>query len=143
MIILFYSEQCEFSSKLIEYLDKNNLRHHFNMINIDTMSKIPNNITIVPTIIDPTVEAPLEGNKAFEYIINQKYFYHPTNNIDYWVNNNIPKPNIDEDKKAIDRHNFDFAVFEEPKEIPVEKTPPKPLPPITDKKTLTLLKLRK
>jgi hypothetical protein len=82
MIILFYSDQCEFSKKIIEYIEKNNLKKNFNTININKLKEIPSNITVVPTIITDNIEAPLEGKKAFEYIINQKYFFHPTNNIE-------------------------------------------------------------
>jgi hypothetical protein len=125
---------------MIEYLEKNNLISNFKMFNIDNNRNIPSNITIVPTIIDPAVEAPLEGNKAFEYIVNQKYFDHPTNNVDFWQNNSVPKPIIDEDKKALEKFNFNFAsIDEEPKEIiPVKKQVI-----ITDKKSLALLKLRR
>ena len=55
----------------------------FKFSQIDNTNNIPKNITIVPTIIDTTIEAPLEGKKAFEYVINQKYFNHPTNNVEY------------------------------------------------------------
>ena len=117
MILLFYSDECVLSNKLLEYINKNNLNEYFNMININKISNIPTNITIVPTIIDTTIEAPIEGKKAFEYVINQKYFNRPTNNIDYWINNNIPKPNIDEDNKAINRHNFNFSAIDTPLEL--------------------------
>jgi hypothetical protein len=73
MIILFYSDQCEFSKKIIEYIDKNNLKKKFNMINFNKLKQVPENITVVPKIITDDVEAPLECKKAFEYIINQKY----------------------------------------------------------------------
>jgi hypothetical protein len=40
----------------------------------------------------------MEGKKAFEYLINIKYFNNPTNNIE----NKIPiNPKIDEDKLAM------------------------------------------
>jgi len=100
MRILFYSKTCDFCLKLLEYLNTNNLNDFFNKICIDDTMNIPKNITVVPTIIDDEIEAPLEGKKAFEYVINQKYFNHPTNNIDF-VKNGVPKPTIDEDKKAI------------------------------------------
>ena len=106
MIILFHSEECKYSIKLIEYIQKNNLTEFFKLINIDTLSKIPENISIVPTIIDSNIEAPLEGKKAFEYVVNHKFFNHPTNNIDFWVSNPIPKPLIEEDTKAIDKLNL-------------------------------------
>ena len=149
MIILFYSNQCKFSEKLLEYIKKNNLEKYFKMINIDDDIKIPENITIVPTIIDETIEAPLEGKDAFIYVVNQKFFNHPTNNIDFWVNKTIPKPVIDEDKKAIEKHNFGFASIENTNNTnngnnlidTVESIENKKI--ITDKKILALLKLKR
>ena len=100
MRILFYSESCNFCLKLLEYINKNNLEQYFKMICIDEKTaKVPKHITIVPTVIDTTIESPMEGKKAFEYVINQKYFNHPTNNIEY-TKNGIPIPTIEEDKKA-------------------------------------------
>jgi hypothetical protein len=100
MRILFYSESCNFCLKLLEYINKNNLEQYFKMICIDEKTtKVPKHITIVPTVIDTTIESPMEGKKAFEYVINQKYFNHPTNNIEY-TKNGIPTPTIDEDTKA-------------------------------------------
>jgi hypothetical protein len=143
MLILFYSEQCDFSKKLLEFLDKHNIKRNFNLINIDRINKIPGNITVVPTILDSTIEAPFEGKKAFEFIVNQKYFNFPTNNIDFWTKNMVPKPIIEEDKKAIERHNFGFATFDdEPlKEDQIKQDPVKQIP--LDKKSLALLKLRR
>lgn len=144
MIILFYSDNCKFCNKIIDYLDKNNLKKNFNLINIDTFIKIPDNITIVPTIIDPTIEAPLEGRKAFEFIINQKFFYHPTNNIDYWVNNTIPKPVITDDFKAIEKHNFNFSSFDDkPIEIVTNPIVNEVKNVVINKQTLALLRLRR
>jgi thiol-disulfide isomerase/thioredoxin len=146
MIILFYSDECEFCKKLMEYLDKNNLKNNFNLINIDKISKIPANVTIVPTIIDPKIETPIEGKKALEYILNQKYFYHPTNNIDYWIKNTIPKPVIDEDEKALEKNTFSFLSFDDnintKNEIKPITKEVKIIPPI-NKRMLTLLKLRR
>lgn len=101
MRVIFYSTSCEFSIKLLEYIDKNNLLDFFKLICIDELPehKIPKNITIVPTLIDTSIEAPLEGKKAFEYVINQKYFNYPTNNVEY-TKNGVPKPTIEEDTKA-------------------------------------------
>ena len=103
MIILFHSNECSFCIKLLEYINNNNLNDFFKFINIDTITVIPENITIVPTIIDPSIEAPLEGKKAFEYVVNHKYFNHPTNNINFWIKTPPPKPTIEEDKKALDK----------------------------------------
>lgn len=99
MRVLFYSESCNFCLKLLEYIDKNKLAQYFKIICIDKSKNIPANVTVVPTIIDTTIEAPLEGKKAFEYVINQKYFNHPTNNIEY-TKEGVPKPTIEEDTKA-------------------------------------------
>ena len=100
MRILFYSESCNFCLKLLEYINKNNLEQYFKMICIDEKTaKIPKHITIVPTVIDTTIESPMEGKRAFEYVINQKYFNHPTNNIEY-TKNGIPIPTIEEDMIA-------------------------------------------
>jgi hypothetical protein len=98
--------------KLIEYLDKNSLNEFFNKICIDDTLNIPKNITVVPTIIDEEIEAPLEGKKAFEYVINQKYFNHPTNNVEF-IKNGVPKPTIDEDKKAITSKTGGFIYVDE------------------------------
>ena len=146
MIILFYSNECKFCIKLLEYLKKNNLERYFKMINIMSIKNIPENITIVPTIIDDTIEAPLEGKQAFEYVINQKFFNYPTNNVEYWINNMIPKPNIEEDKKAIDKHNFAFASIENiDLQISDNNKIIKEQPKLNmkDKKTLALLKLKR
>ena len=67
MIILFYSNQCQFSEKLLEYIKKNNLEKYFKMINIDEDIKIPDNITIVPTIIDDTIEG-MASEQAIHYL---------------------------------------------------------------------------
>jgi hypothetical protein len=107
MRILFFSKTCDFCLKLLEYIDKNNLGEFFKLICIDTTNNIPKNIHLVPTIIDTDIEAQLEGKKAFEYVINQKYFNHPTNNIDY-IKNGVPKPKIEEDKKAFTSKHVGF-----------------------------------
>lgn len=156
MIILFYSEQCQYCIKLLNYIIKNNLKNFFKMINVDNATKIPDNVTIVPTIIDTTIKAPLEGKYALEYLFNQKYFNHPTNNIDFWINMGVPIPTIEEDKKAIDKFKLsNYACFgdntDAQNNVVVIKNKIKPLdepdkieqPSITDKKTLALLKLRR
>ena len=157
MIILFYSEQCQYCGKLLDYIIKNNLKKYFKLINVDTTNKIPDNVKIVPTIIDTTIEAPLEGKFALEYLFNQKYFNHPTNNIEFWLNMGVPVPSIEEDIKAIDKFKLsNYACFSEDSAVQnnvvVIKNKIKPLDEpekiqptmnITDKKTLALLKLRR
>ena len=57
----------------------------------------------------------------------------------------IPKPVIEEDKKAIERHNFGFASFnDEPTSVKVENPIVEPVKQIPlDRKSLALLKLRR
>ena len=133
------------------YILKNNLKNLFKLINIDITNNIPSNITVVPTIIDTLIEAPLEGKDALEYLFNQKYFFHPTNNIEFWINNIVPKPIIEEDNKAIDKFKLlNYASFDDNNinnNIQIIKNNSEELqkvhPVITDKKTLALLKLKR
>ena len=157
MIILFYSEQCQYCIKLLDYIINNNLKKYFKMINVDTATKIPDNVTIVPTIIDTTIKAPLEGKYALEYLFNQKYFNHPTNNIELWINMGVPIPTIEEDNKAIDKFKLsNYACFSDDSvtqnNVVVIKNKIKPINAsekteqpiiVSDKKTLALLKLRR
>ena len=98
MKIIFYSDLCEHSKKMIAYLDKYNIKNLFKLINIDKMTP-PKEIDIVPTIIDEELNQPLKGKKAFEYLLNLKYFNNPTNNIEL-VKEIPPNPEIPEDEKA-------------------------------------------
>jgi hypothetical protein len=99
MKIVFYSENCEYSRKLLLYLDKYNIKTIFKLVNIDVVDA-PKEIDIVPTIVDTDLNQPLKGKKAFEYLLNIKYFNNPTNNIDY-VKELPPNPDIPEDEKAV------------------------------------------
>ena len=102
MRIIFYSSYVEFCIKLIEYIKVNSLEDYFKIVNIDDLSERETKelgLTIIPTLIDSDIDTPFEGTKAWEYVRNQKYFNHPTNNVEY-TKNGIPKPVIDEDTKA-------------------------------------------
>lgn len=99
MRIIFYSNYCQLCSKLIEYIKKNNYEEYFKIICIDNIEDIPKNINVVPTVLDTELDTPLEGNEAKEYVLNLKFFNHPTNNVEY-TKNGVPKPLIEEDKKA-------------------------------------------
>ena len=67
MKVVFYSEQCDYCKKLLDYMDKYNITSLFKLINIDK-STPPKDIDIVPTIIDTELNQPLKGKKAFEYL---------------------------------------------------------------------------
>ena len=99
MKVVFYSEQCDYCKKLLVYLEKYNIKPLFKLINIDK-TQAPKEIDIVPTIIDTELNQPLRGKKAFEYLLNVKYFNNPTNNIEY-IKELPPNPEIPEDEKAI------------------------------------------
>lgn len=140
MINLFYSDHCEFCKKILEHLHKYNLISNIKLINIDRLKKIPDNITVVPTIVDSYIDSILEGKQAFDYLITQQFFYYPTNNTEYWQKSIIPKPNIKNDDKAVETHNFDYACIDNNSDKAVEETTHKI---ITNKKLLTLIKLKK
>jgi thiol-disulfide isomerase/thioredoxin len=156
MKVIFYSEQCDYCKKLLQYLDKYNMKYLFKLINIDN-TESPKEIDIVPTIIDTELNQPLKGKKAFEYLLNVKYFNNPTNNIDYIKD--IPiNPDIKEDDKAIKSDTTDFEInindlfkenessifYESSKKQEVIKSSNEmiQLRNIQDKKLQTLLKLR-
>lgn len=99
MKVVFYSEQCEYSKKLLAYLDKNNIKNLFKLVNIDK-TDVPDDIDVVPSIVDTELNQPMKGKKAFEYLLNLKFFNNPTNNVEY-VKELPPNPNIPEDDKAV------------------------------------------
>ena len=108
MKVLFYSEQCEYSKKLLIYLEKNNIKNLFKLVNIDK-TDVPTEIDIVPSIVDTKLNQPMKGKKAFEYLLNLKYFNNPTNNIDYVKEIHV-NPNIPEDDKAIKSKTFNLEL---------------------------------
>ena len=108
MKIVFYSDKCEYSIKLIAYLEKNNIKNYFKLVNIDN-TEYPLEIDVVPTIIDTELTQPMKGKKAFEYLLSIKYFNNPTNNIEY-VKNITPNPAIPEDEKAIKTKNYNLEI---------------------------------
>jgi arsenate reductase-like glutaredoxin family protein len=99
MKVVFYSEQCEYSKKLLAYLEKNNIKNLFKLVNIDN-TDVPDDIDVVPSIVDTELNQPMKGKKAFEYLLNLKYFNNPTNNVDF-IKELPPNPNIPEDDKAV------------------------------------------
>jgi hypothetical protein len=126
---------------MITYLDKHNIKSMFKLVNIDNIDP-PKEIDIVPTIVDTELIQPLKGKKAFEYLLNIKYFNNPTNNIDY-IKDLPDNPLIPIDDKAnndttqnleIDKN---IIILEPDKNIVVERNN------IPNKKLATLLKLKR
>ena len=99
MKVIFYSNYCEYSVKLVAYLDKHNIKNMFKLVCVDNVDP-PKEIDIVPTIVDSELNQPLKGKKAFDYLLNLKYFNNPTNNIEL-VKELPTNPEIPEDDKAI------------------------------------------
>ena len=100
MKVLFYSKKCKFSNQIINKINESKFSSEFKMINIDNSDQVPEQIKVVPTIIDPEFKDLLEGKKAFDYLNNKKYFDNSTNNFHLWKDKEIPIPKIDEDKLA-------------------------------------------
>ena len=100
MEVLFYSKKCTFSNQIIKKINESKFSSEFKMINIDNSDQVPEQIKVVPTIIDPEFKDLLEGKKAFDYLNNKKYFDNSTNNFHLWKDKDIPIPKIDEDKLA-------------------------------------------
>lgn len=100
MKVLFYSKKCKFSNQIINKINESKFSSEFKMINIDNNDQVPEQIKVVPTIIDPEFKDLLEGKKAFDYLNNKKYFDNSTNNFHLWKDKDIPIPKIDEDKLA-------------------------------------------
>jgi thiol-disulfide isomerase/thioredoxin len=109
MILLFYSEKCELCRAIINLLNEFNIKDKFKLIDILKINKIPENINVVPTIIESELKALIEGKDVYHFILNQKFFFHPTNNIDLWINTPIPKPTIIEDKHAYGNKSLQYS----------------------------------
>jgi hypothetical protein len=116
MKVVFYSEQCDYCIKLLDYMNKYNITSLFKLINIDKTTP-PKDIDIVPTIIDTELNQPLKGKKAFEYLFNIKYFNNPTNNFEI-VKEIPPNPHIPEDEKANKTKllNLELNISSQPKD---------------------------
>ena len=108
MKIIFYSDKCQYSNNMLMYLDKHNIRSMFKLINIDIIDP-PKEIDIVPTIVDTELLQPLKGRKAFEYLLNIKYFNNPTNNIEY-IEHLPDNPIIPEDDKAVQNNIINLEI---------------------------------
>lgn len=108
--IIFYSNECEYCNKLLEYLNKYNLNNIFKLIDINTIKTIPDYIDSVPTLIDSNLNQPIKNKQVFEYLINLKYFNNPTNNINLITT--IENPKIINDSKAYQNSNNNLEINE-------------------------------
>jgi hypothetical protein len=126
---------------MLTYLDKHNIKSLFKLINIDVIDP-PKEIDIVPTIIDTELTQALKGKKAFEYLLNIKYFNNPTNNIDY-IKDLPENPNIPEDDKATQNNSLNLELNKTTLELNIDKNNQNIKTNIPNKKLSTLLKLKK
>lgn len=83
-------------------MKQKDLASTYKTVCVDNNDNLPNNINEVPTIIDSDLADVLVGDKAFDYISSLQYFNFPSNNFNNWNNRIVPKPIIEEDKKAYD-----------------------------------------
>jgi hypothetical protein len=134
MKVIFYSNKCQYCNNMMLYLEKHNIKSMFKLFNIDTM-EAPKEIDIVPTIVDTELNQSLKGKKAFEYLLNIKYFNNPTNNIDY-IKNLPENPVIPEDDKAIQQNSINLEINKNNLVLDKETKP-------INKKLSTLIKLKK
>ena len=106
MKILFYSNKCKHCKKLFELIESKNLKDDFKLVNVDNNKNVPKDITQVPTIFEVDLNIVLTGKKAFEYVLSQKYFNLQSNNINNWIDKNIIRPKIVQDKKAYNENSI-------------------------------------
>ena len=120
MKVIFYSDKCEYSIKILAYLNKYNIENMFKLVNINT-SEYPKEIDSVPTIIDTDLSQPIKGKKALEYLMNIRYFNNPTNNVEY-IKDLPTNPSIPEDNMAFKAKSMDLEIKENESVQFVEKT---------------------
>jgi hypothetical protein len=128
---------------MMTYLDKHNIKSMFKLVNIDILD-YPKEIDVVPTIVDTDIMQPLKGKKAFEYLLNIKYFNNPTNNIEY-IKDLPDNPIIPEDDKANSNNTLNLEINKNTIQFENENEKDNNLIKnnISNKKLSTLLKLKK
>ena len=139
--VIFYSDKCQYCNNMMIYLDKHNIKSMFRLVNIDNID-CPKEIDIVPTIVDTEITQPLKGKKAFEYLLNIKYFNNPTNNIEY-IKDLPDNPVIPEDDKANSSNTLNLEITKNNIQFESEKDNNPIKNNIPNKKLSTLLKLKK
>lgn len=104
-LILIFSKKCVKCEKLLEYINEHKLQKYIKFICYEEQKNlVPNSVIVVPTLINTELQVPLEGKKAFEHIINLRYFYHPTNN-NIYLSQGVPIPLIEKYDKSYEDPN--------------------------------------
>ena len=125
MKVIFYSNKCDISNKILNYLDTLNIKLLFKLINIDdnnidysSVLKIDNKE--LPIMIDSELNQPVKGNDVYNYLINIKYFNIATNNIDNVIPDNPLINNTNDNKTSIYNNNL-YIKDETPNNIDYEQ----------------------
>lgn len=80
MKILFYSNKCNYSLKIIEIINSLKI-NDIKFICVDNNTNLPSKLEKVPTLIIPEINQPLVGNNAFKWFELQQKINNNTNNI--------------------------------------------------------------
>ena len=107
MKVIFYSNSCVNSIKLLEIVKENNLLQLFKLVNMDINKN--DKIKITPTILDTELIKPMEGLDTFNYVNNLKYFNNPTFNTEL-LKIIPPNPIIPENELAIENETSDLKI---------------------------------
>jgi len=77
--IIFYSKKCKDCCNLLNILQNENMISYFRLFCVDdNMNKVPIEITYVPTMIVSTINKPLVGKEAFEWVTKAKFIRENT-----------------------------------------------------------------
>lgn len=91
--IVFYSNKCKYSQRLLEAIQQEQLGDFCQLICFEiTPEKIPDIIINVPTIVAEHLSKPLIGKSAEQWIRNKKHFNQITNNVN---TSNVTDPKIE------------------------------------------------
>ena len=93
--VLFYSNFCDHSKKFLEALYKTDLRDKFKKVCVDQKTRIPKEISAVPTIIVPKINKLLTGEEAFHWLKGMTAIIENQQNTQPENTNNINNQNGD------------------------------------------------
>ena len=98
--ILFYSNKCKFCKQMIKLINDIDNINSYKLICIDNNSKNFPYIQRVPTLLINSIEKPIVGINAFNWIQSRSQFNNNTNNINNNANKHLnPKFNVLLNKK--------------------------------------------
>jgi len=118
--LLFFSEKCQMCYKLFVILKNNDLINKFKLINVDDIIKsgkqLPDQITIVPTMVIAKNKQVIEGVKIFEWVNTVRYLNNKSSlNNSQNENNNDLKGFF---KSEMDGFSDSYAYCNEDRHLP-------------------------